>query len=107
VRDPEYQDVSAGSIAASIGTVILTAAAITALWSVGVVLAIVSLNQPGMLTVAALAYAALGGVMPLVIARSLRRSGATWRSAFAAWSATVVGISALFFPVAASAWGLF
>ena len=103
--DQDTLEVSAWSIAASVGTGLLVGLAGVGLYGVGTILVYVGIvTQPGRMTAIAAAYLVLAGVVPIVVARRMRRSPDTgWRRIIAVCALIVVAVSVLFFPFAAPA----
>lgn len=99
----ETLEVSAGTIAATVGTLLLVGLATLALFVVGAALVYLGIIQPGASTVIAVVYVVAVIATPLVVASRLRRRSATWRRTIAVCAAIVLGVSALFFPFMAAA----
>jgi hypothetical protein len=98
--DQDTLEVSAGSIAASVGTGLLVGLAGLALYVVGTVLVSTAVIQPGGWTGLAVVYLLLAVVLPIAIARKMRSSEATWRRTGAVCALVVLAVSVVFFPFA-------
>jgi hypothetical protein len=103
MADQDTLEVSAWSVAASVGTGLLVVLAGLMLYGVGGVLVYVGIvTQPGQMTAIAAAYVVLAVVAPTAVARKMRRSPeVTWRRISAVCALIVVAVSVLFFPFAA------
>jgi hypothetical protein len=97
---------SLGSIAATLGTVLLVSLATLALFVVGVVLVYVGFVQPGTPSIFAAAYVALVVLVPMAVGRRMRAGGSGWRRVIAACAAIVLAVSVCFFPFAALAFSI-
>jgi len=99
----ETLEVSAGTIAATVGTLLLVGLATLALYVDGAVLVYLGIIQPGASTVVAIVYVAAVIATPTFAAYRLRRRSATWRRTIAICAAIVLSVSALFLPFVAAA----
>ena len=100
--DEQAPQWSLGTIAGTLGTVFLVALAALGVYLVGVFLIYTGIIQPGVITVFALGFVALVVLVPSWLGRAMRAKGTGWRGTIAASAAAIVGISVLFFPVAAA-----
>jgi len=90
-----------GTIAGTLGTILLVVIAPFGLYIVGAVLTYVGIVQPGVITVFAVGYLALVVLVPLRLGRTMRAKGRSWRATLAATAAAIAAISLAFFPFAA------
>jgi hypothetical protein len=100
MEDQDTLEVSAGSIAASVGTALLVGLAGLALYVVGTVLVYTAVIQPGAWIDLAVVYLLLALVAPLAIARKMRSSAASWRRTGAVCALVILAVSVVFFPFA-------
>jgi hypothetical protein len=99
--DEEAPSISAGDVAATVGTILLVGVAVLAVYTVGGVLIYGGLIQPGMPTVVAAVFVLAVASLTYWAGRELRLRGATRRRTLAACAGIVLVLSILFFPFAA------
>jgi hypothetical protein len=98
--DQDRLEVSAGSVAASVGAALLVVLAGLALYVVGTVLVYEGVMRPGRWTGLAAVYLLLALVVPIAIARKMRSSEATWSRTSAVCALVVLVVSIVFVPFA-------
>lgn len=95
-------DVSLGSIASMIGTVLLVGLAALGVYVDGAIFIYIGFIQPGAATAIATVYVILAVAVPILVARRMRRRNSTWRWTLTVSTALTVAVSVVFLPLAAA-----